>query len=106
MLAGAALLCGPRVPRAPGSRPVVVLDVDATLVALARALPVRSLTERLSELFRPEPEPAVVPLHYTLDSERARTWLTRLGERLHRDPVNARLDVVRHRRIEAAPGRE
>lgn len=152
-IAGAALLCGPRLPRALGTRPAVVvdelrlgpdtelrpflatvaarvadrevhlaapdadatasfrdlgieLDVDATLVALSRALPARSFSERLFELFRPEPEPAVVPLQYTLDSERARSWLARLGERLHREPVNARLDVARHRRIDAAPGRE
>jgi vancomycin resistance protein YoaR len=84
----------------------IELDVNTTLVALARARPVRNVGERLLELFRSEPEPPVVPLSYALDSERARSWLTELGARLHREPVNARLDVAQHRRIEAAPGRE
>ena len=82
------------------------LDIDATLAALSSALPARSARERILELFHAENEPPVVPLKYAFDGERARSWLTRLGETLHRDPVNARLDVVRHRRIEAAPGRE
>jgi len=84
----------------------IELDVDATLAALVRALPVRGAQERFLELFRAEPEPPVVPLHYAVNSDRARAWLGRLAERLHREPVNARLDLARHQRIEAAPGRE
>jgi vancomycin resistance protein YoaR len=84
----------------------IELDVDATLAALVRALPVRTTRERFFELFRGEPEPPVVPLHYAVNSDRARAWLGRLAEQLHRDPVNARLDLVRHQRVEAAPGRE
>jgi vancomycin resistance protein YoaR len=57
-------------------------------------------------VFGDETPPPAVSLSYELDTERARAWLTRLAARLHRDPVNARLDLVQHRRLEATPGRE
>ena len=82
------------------------LDVDSTLVALLHALPRPSTKERFLGLFRAEPEPPVVPVSFELDTGRAREWLTRLGERLHKDPVNARLDLRGHRRVQAAPGRD
>ena len=82
------------------------LDVDTTVAALARALPVRTPKERVAGLFGDEPAPPMVPLHYELDTERARAWLGRLATRLHREPVNARLDLVGHRRVEAVAGRE
>jgi vancomycin resistance protein YoaR len=82
------------------------LDVDATLAALIRALPVRDARERLRLLFEPEPEPPVVALEYELDRERTRGFLERLSGRLHRDAVNARLDLRGHRRIREASGRD
>jgi len=82
------------------------LDTNTTLVAVLRAMPVRSARERLASLFTAEPEPPVVPLAYQLDEERARSFLGALGRRLHRAPVNARLDLRGHRRVHEASGRE
>lgn len=82
------------------------LDANATLVAVLHAMPVRGVRERVASLFAPEPEPPVVPLAYELDEERARSFLGALGRRLHREPVNARLDLRGHRRVREASGRE
>jgi vancomycin resistance protein YoaR len=82
------------------------LDRDATLAALVRALPVRSASERVRQLFEPEPEPPVVALTYDFDQARARSFLERLAQRLHRDAVNARLDLRGHRRVHEAAGRD
>jgi vancomycin resistance protein YoaR len=82
------------------------LDTNATLVAVLRALPARSARERVAGLFTAEPEPTLVPLAYELDEERARSFLGALGRRLHRDPVNARLDLRGHRRVQETSGRE
>jgi vancomycin resistance protein YoaR len=84
----------------------IELDVDATLTAVLGALPAPSLTQRFFSLFRSESEPPVVPATFELDAERARAWLTRLGSELRRDPVDARLDLRSHRRIQEATGRE
>jgi vancomycin resistance protein YoaR len=81
------------------------LDVDATLVTLLHALPRPTTGERLRALWHGEPEPPVVPLTFELDTEHARAELAALAERLHRDPVDARLDLGGHRRVPAAPGR-
>jgi vancomycin resistance protein YoaR len=82
------------------------LDVDATLVSLLGVVPRPSLKQRLLSLFRPEPEPPVVPVSFALDPERARAWLSSLASVMRRDPVNARLDLRGHRRVEEAVGRE
>jgi vancomycin resistance protein YoaR len=82
------------------------IDVNATLAALERALPVRSFSERVTSLFQDEPAPPVVPLRYEVDAERTRAFLTALSARVHREPVNARLDLARHQRVREAPGRE
>jgi vancomycin resistance protein YoaR len=84
----------------------VELDVDATLATVARRLPVPTLTERVRALFGREPEPPEVAPSYRLDTEKARVFLERLAPLVRRDPVNARLDLVRHQRIEDRPGRE
>ena len=81
------------------------VDVDATLLALQRARRVRSTSERLASVLEPEPEPAVVPLAYELDRGRAHEFLEGLARRLDRAPVNARLDLQGHRRVDEAAGR-
>jgi vancomycin resistance protein YoaR len=82
------------------------LDREATLAALVHAVPVPSARERVGALFAPEPEPPMVALEYELDGAEARGFLERLARRLHREPVNARLDIGGHRRVHEAPGRE
>lgn len=82
------------------------LDTNATLVALLHAMPARSLRERVASLIGPEAAPPVVPLAYEFDEERARSFLSELAKRLHRAPVNARLDLRGHRRVHEAAGRE
>ncbi len=82
------------------------LDTNATLVAVLHAMPVRTVRERVASVFSAAPEPPVVPLAYELDEERARSFLGALGRRLYREPVNARLDLRRHRRVHEASGRE
>jgi vancomycin resistance protein YoaR len=84
------------------------VDVDATVAEVARALPVRSASQRLLELVRREPvrELVSVPLSFRLDAARGRAVLERLAPALQREPVNARLDLAAHRRIEDRAGRE
>lgn len=95
-----------RIERATFAELGIGLDANATLVALLHAIPERTPRQRWASLFGPEPEPPVVPLGYELDEERARAFLTALGHRLHKKPVNARLDLSGHRRVHEAEGRD
>ena len=84
----------------------IELDVDATLVSVTRALPVRTLRERVGALFGKEPAPPEVRLSFRLERDRSRAFLERIAPLAHRPAVNARLDLVRHERIEDRPGRD
>lgn len=83
------------------------LDSSMAQASLSRPQAPSPLLTRLRlALGQPGPEPIEVPLSFELDSARAATWLSELAPRLHRDPVDARLDLDGHERIEAAAGRE
>jgi vancomycin resistance protein YoaR len=84
----------------------IELDVDATAARVTRALPVRSFGDRARSLLGREQEPAEVGLEFRLDAAKSRAFLERLSPYLHHDPVNARLDLVRHERIQDRPGRD
>jgi hypothetical protein len=75
----------------------------SSLLAAGRAPPLRG---RLSALLGRPLEPAVVSPELTFDEERARTFLARLAPELRREPVDARLDLVAHRRVPESAGRE
>lgn len=82
------------------------LDVDATLVAVRRAHTPLPLSTRLYRLYRPDPDPFDVPLSFRFDPETARPTIERFRERVHREPVNARLELERHLMVPDVPGRE
>lgn len=84
------------------------VDIDATLLAVTRALPVRSPADRLLELVKREPQRDLtgVPLTFRLDPARGRAFLERFAPGVKLEPVNARLDLAAHRRIDDRPGRE
>jgi len=85
----------------------LTLDTAVAEAALARPRAPSSLLARLrAALGGPTPEPIDVPMSYELDSARAAVWLSRLAPVVHRDAVDARLDLNRHERIEARAGRE
>jgi vancomycin resistance protein YoaR len=81
------------------------LDVDATLSDALRARPSGSFARGLRQTFGARTEPPHVPLTFRFHEEVARAWLERRAASLHRDPENARLDLVGHQRIEAREGR-
>jgi len=82
------------------------LDAPETLARTLSALPKPSLGARLTGLFRAAPEPPAVVPSYSFDGGRARAYLASLAPTLRREPVDARLDLVRHERTPDAPGRE
>ena len=84
----------------------IELDVDATLSSAARARPVGGFFARTRRTLGLAGEPPKVPLSFRFHTDVARAWLERQATRLHRDPENARLDLIGHARIEAKEGRD
>ncbi len=84
----------------------IALDVPATERALRAGTPRATLLRTLSRRLQAEPDIAEVSAVYQFDPEAARDILTRLAPGLRRDPINARLDLTAHRKIEDQPGRE
>jgi vancomycin resistance protein YoaR len=83
----------------------VELDEAATAERL-RAAGELGVVARLGSLFgRPAARPEVQPA-WRVDEARARAWVEALKARVDREPVNARIDVVQHERIDDTPGRE
>lgn len=83
------------------------LDTRTAEVQLSRPqAPTHWVTRLRAALDGPVSEPLDLPLSFALDSARAAHWLAELAPRLQRAPVDARLDLHGHERIEAAPGRE
>lgn len=83
------------------------LDTAAALAELGRPRPPSSVLSRLRlALGARAPEPLDLPPRFTLDTARASAWLTERAAELERAPVDARLDLPRHERVEARPGRE
>ena len=84
----------------------LTLDVAATARLARTAAPQASLIARLHDWLSPSPAIYDAPLAFRFDSERAAERLEALAPSLARDPVDARLDLAAHARIEDAPGRE
>jgi len=82
------------------------LDVAETARTALRAAPHASIFSRLYSLLRPEPALFDAPLVFRFDSEHAAKTLTGLAPALARAPVDARLDLAAHARIDDMPGRE
>lgn len=83
------------------------LDTDAAHAELTRPRAPSSLFTRLRvALGGAPPERVDVAPRYRFDAGRAATWLSDVAAGLRREPVDARLDLAGHARIEARPGRE
>ncbi|HET9957261.1 MAG TPA: VanW family protein [Polyangiaceae bacterium] len=84
----------------------IELDRSALLERLRAARPDNGWRARWSRIWRaPGPEPEV-RTRLACDEERAARVITSYASVLARAPVNARLDLAAHRRIEDQPGRE
>lgn len=85
----------------------LALDVTATEVALHEVLAhERSLLISFRRKLFPRPEILDVPLRYEFETARAELSLSRWAQVLRRDPVDARLDLRAHARIEDQPGQQ
>lgn len=85
----------------------MALDTEAALAVLARPRAAPSTLGRLRQaLGGATPEPVDVPLRFRLDAVRASAWLSQVSAGLRREPVDARIDLTAHERIEARVGRE
>ena len=83
------------------------LDTRSAQAELGRPRPPRSSLTRLRiALGGSAPEPYDLPMRFELDGGQAATWLAQLAPALRREPIDARLDLKGHERIEAEPGRE
>jgi len=85
------------------------LSLDVQQTARAARLAAQSTSGLLSELRRriaPSPEIYDVPLVFRFDPERASVHLAALASGVHREPVDARLDLRAHARILDRPGRD
>ena len=83
------------------------LDTEAAVQQLARPRSKVGIFSRLRVAFGgPAPEPVDIPPSYRLDAVQASAWLARAAPELRVEPVDARLDLTGHERIEARPGRE
>jgi vancomycin resistance protein YoaR len=60
----------------------------------------------VSTLLGREPEPPEIGLEFRVDAAKSRAFLEQLAPHVHRDAVNARLDLARHERIQDRPGRD
>ncbi len=84
----------------------IELDVPATLRAVRDEAERGSLGARLYRAWQARKGAVDIQPHWHVDRARARATLERLAPLVHRDPVDARLDLVRHRRLADRPGRE
>lgn len=85
----------------------IALDTQAAERDLGRARPPLGWTTRLHvALGGMPPEPLDIAPRYRFDAARAAAWLTDIAAGLRREPVDARLDLAGHERVEARPGRE
>jgi vancomycin resistance protein YoaR len=83
------------------------VDREAAVAGLSRPrAPHGKLTRLRVWLGGAAPEPLDVPLGFRLDGARAAAWLGSIAPSLRRDPVDAKLDLPGHQRVEARSGRE
>jgi vancomycin resistance protein YoaR len=85
----------------------VELDLLSTATEARRTPARRSLYQRIRRVLNgPPKDPWIVTPQFTLDEQQARRKLERLAPALRRTPVDARLDLEQHRRIDDASGRD
>ncbi|MEI9940299.1 MAG: VanW family protein [Pseudomonadota bacterium] len=82
------------------------LDVTSTARAARLAALQPSVMSELYRRISPSPEICDVPLVFRFDAERASQRLAAFASSVHREPIDARLDLRAHARIMDAPGRE
>ncbi len=83
------------------------LDTEAAETQLLRLHTPSSLFTRVRvALGGAAPEPVEVTPHYRLDAARAAAWLSDIAPGLRREPIDARLDLGGHARVEARAGQE
>jgi vancomycin resistance protein YoaR len=83
----------------------IELDVGRTMQSVADHAERGGLGERLYRAWDARRARQHVPLEWSFDRRRARTALEALAPVVWRDPVDARLDLAGHRRIDDEPGR-
>ncbi len=84
----------------------VELDVGRTMEQVRLHADQGKTSERLYRATKAWRGEVDVPLVWSFDPERAKMALARIGLRVKRDAVDARLDLIEHRRIDDVPGRE
>ena len=82
----------------------VSIDVAATLAAMEAVGRKGSLSSRLRESERARKGLVDVPLVWTVDEAKARALLATFAESLEREPVDAKLDLVKHLKIAEIDG--
>ena len=84
----------------------VTLDVPRTARAARLVAERTTLIGELRRRVAPSPEIYDVPLVFGFDAERASRRLEAIASSVHREPIDARLDLAAHARIADQPGRE
>lgn len=84
----------------------IELDVAATMKAVREHAELGKPGERLYRALKARRGEIDLPLAWSLDPERAKIALSRVVPHVVKEPVDARLDLVGHRRIDEEPGRE
>lgn len=84
----------------------IELDVAGTMKTVLRHGEDGKLGARLFRALKARRGETDLPLAWSFDPERAKVALARLAPDVWRDPIDARLDLVGHQRIDEQPGRE
>ena len=84
----------------------LTLDAAQSAERARQVAPKPSLISRLRGILKRTPELPDAPLVFRFDSERAASRLAALAPSLALAPVDARLDLSQHARVEDAPGKE
>jgi hypothetical protein len=85
----------------------LALDIEQARQQLERPRPPSSLFTRVRvALGGTPPEPLDLDPAYRLDAARGAAWLAEIAPGLRKDPIDARLDLSGHERVEARSGRE
>lgn len=82
----------------------VAIDINTTLEAAEKIGHEGSLVRRIREGQRARRGEIEVPLVYWVDREKARGFLSKIGDRFYKAPVDAKLDVEHKKRIREQDG--
>ncbi len=82
------------------------VDVASTMREVEKHSSSGSIWARIYRAIDARKNGADIPLSWTFDENHAKVVLSRLAPRVWRDPLDARLDLVAHERIDEVPGRE